>query len=113
MYKLAIAAAAAVMALTGSSATAQMRDTHTTTTMQSPMGTTTTPRTMDHRMDGQNGTRTVERTTVRTHNPRGDMRARHDMRGTNRSWHSNRNHCKTWWSHGRKMRSCRAPMRHW
>ena len=41
MYKLAIAAAAAVMALTGSSATAQMRDTHTTTTMQSPMGTTT------------------------------------------------------------------------
>ena len=111
MYKFAIAAAAAALALTGSAATAQMRDTHTTTTMQGPMGTTTTTRMMDHRIDGPNGTRTMERTTVRSHNGRTVMHDRHDMRGPNRSWHSNRNHCKTWWSHGRKMRSCRAPMR--
>jgi len=120
MHKFAIAAAAAVMALTGTAAIAQMDRSHTTTTMQDPMGnrTTTTTRTMDRSMDGQNGNRTMERTTVRTHHSRGDMRDNrqmrngHDMRGTNRSWHSNRTHCKTWWSHGRKMRNCKTMMRH-
>ena len=89
MHKFTLAAAAAVMALTGTAASAQMNQTRTTTTtqtMEKPMGS-------------------MERTTTRTHTMSKPMMhhrmAKRSMR-----------HCKTWWNHGRKMRSCRAPMRH-
>ena len=88
MMKLTLAAAAAALALTGTAATAQMDNTSTTTTsqtMQQPMGT-----------------KTMERTTVRTHTM--GTTTHHRMAA------KSMRHCKTWWKHGRKMRSCKTMM---
>ena len=90
MHKIAIAAAAAALALTGTAATAQMDAARTTTTTQ----------TMEHPM----GTKTMERTTVKTHTMNGTMPRHMAMKSTR--------HCKTWWSHGKKMRSCKMMKRH-
>ena len=86
MMKLTLAAAAAALALTGTAATAQMDNTTTTSqTMQQPMGT-----------------KTMERTTVRTHTM--GTTTHHRMAA------KSMRHCKSWWKHGRKMRSCKTMM---